>query len=131
MDYVDAKPFAFIASRVMRKSFSDTNIWKRKFKAHFGVPLYSCPNIFRKIHLLEPRILPLHLLIGLHFLQCYNTADVASSSFRIDPKTWRTHAWRTIRLLARAETVSTLYIIWPVLTGFSFLLKIDFKTRLS
>ena len=49
------------------------------------------------------KVKPVHLLMGLYFLKCYNVEEVNASFFDCDEKTFRQWSWYIVKGLANID----------------------------
>ena len=49
------------------------------------------------------KVRPVHLLMGLHFLRCYNTEEEDASFFGCDEKAFRKWSWYMIKGIAKLD----------------------------
>ena len=84
-----------------------SNSWKRKWKAHFGISLRACLRVWIDIRESSTFLQRQHLLMGLNFLQCYRTEDVACAVFKVSAKSYRKWVWIVIQSIAKLEYVKT------------------------
>jgi len=77
----------------------------RKFRALFGVCENTALVLLRYLGWENDMMSWTHLFWTLYFLRTYPTLDVASAFWKVDPKTFEVHVWKTIYLLKNLELV--------------------------
>ena len=94
----------------------------RKFKCFYGATLKLINIIWKKLLIngwfnFAPRkkVKPVHLLMGLYFLKCYNIEEINASFFNCDEKTFRQWSWYIVKGIASLDKKIV-----------SFLFRIDF-----
>ena len=82
-----------------------SNSWRGKWKAYFGISLRACLRFWIYIRESNTILERLHLLMGLNFLQCYRTKNVACAVFKLSAKNYRKWVWIVIQSIAKLEYV--------------------------
>ena len=104
--------FEDLGFQCIGKSYKKTNekTKSRRFKCFFGESPKIVSILWEKLSKSgwfdfapTKKVKPVHLLMGLYFLKCYNVEEVNASFFDCDEKTFRQWSWYIVKGLANID----------------------------
>src|SRR5690242_2868765 len=101
--------FHRLAAPVINIENTETKMFDRSFRAHFGMSVAVCRQIWLLLEesdCLPEKCVATFLLWALYFLKTYNTEDVASARFNCTPKTYRKWVWKVLHCIYNLNLVN-------------------------